>query len=40
MSYFNQVFHDANNTFNMAALGLPLSPGATINGKPIQGAEH
>lgn len=40
VSYFNQVFHDANNSFNMASLGLPLSPDATINGKPIQGAAN
>jgi hypothetical protein len=40
VSYFNQVFHDANNTFNTSALGLNLSPGATINGKPINGAPN
>ncbi len=38
VSYFNQVFHDANNSFNMKALGLFLSPDATIKGDPIQGA--
>ncbi|MBV9301320.1 MAG: TonB-dependent receptor [Acidobacteriaceae bacterium] len=40
VSYFNQVFHDANNSFNMAALGLNLSPDATIAGKPILGASN
>jgi len=38
VSYFNQVFHDADNSFNMKALGLYLSPDATINGNPIMGA--
>jgi Carboxypeptidase regulatory-like domain/TonB dependent receptor len=38
VSYFNQIFHDANNSFNMKALGLYLSPDATINGNPIMGA--
>ena len=40
VSYFNQVFHDSNNSFNMQALGLYLSPDATINGKPILGASQ
>ena len=40
VSYFNQVFHDANNSFNMGSLGLNLSPDATQNGKPIQGASN
>jgi Carboxypeptidase regulatory-like domain/TonB dependent receptor len=40
ISYFNQVFHDANNSFNMNALGLNLSPGANINGQPILGASN
>jgi len=40
VSYFNQIFHDANNSFNMASLGLNLSPDATINGKPILGASN
>jgi hypothetical protein len=40
VSYFNQVFHDANNSFNMKDLGLYLSPDATENGKPIQGASN
>jgi len=40
VSYFNQVFHDANNSFNMKGLGLYLSPDATIKGNPIQGASQ
>ena len=40
VSYFNQVFHDANNSFDMKALGLDLSPDALINGKPIHGASN
>lgn len=40
VSYFNQVFHDANNSFDMKALGLYLSPDATINGSPIRGASQ
>jgi len=40
VSYFNQVFHDANNSFNMKNLGLYLSPDATQNGQPIQGASN
>lgn len=40
VSYFNQVFHDANNSFNMDALGLDLSPDATKNGQPIMGASN
>jgi hypothetical protein len=40
VSYFNQVFHDANNTFNERALGLFTSPDALINGKPIFGAPN
>jgi Carboxypeptidase regulatory-like domain/TonB dependent receptor-like, beta-barrel len=38
ISYFNQIFHDANNTFDERALGLFTSPDAVINGKPIPGA--
>jgi hypothetical protein len=37
-NYFNQVFHDFKNGFDTKALGLFLSPDATINGKPIPGA--
>jgi len=40
VSYFNQVFHDANNNFNPATLGLNLGPGATMNGQPIPGAPN
>ena len=39
-SSFHQVFHDSNNSFNMSALGLNLSPGATIGGQPIMGASN
>jgi hypothetical protein len=37
-NYFNQLFHDFNNSFNTKALGLFLSPDATIHGQPIPGA--
>ena len=40
ISYFNQIFHDANNSFNTKSLGLYLSPGATENGNPIMGAPN
>jgi hypothetical protein len=40
ISYFNQIFHDANNSFDMQALGLNLSPDATKNGQPIAGASN
>jgi hypothetical protein len=40
VSYFNQVFHDANNSFDSKALGLFTSPDALINGKPILGAPN
>jgi carboxypeptidase family protein/TonB-dependent receptor-like protein len=40
VNYFNQVFHDFNNSFDTKALGLFLSPDATINGKPILGAPN
>ena len=40
VSYFNQVFHDANNSFDQRALGLFTSPDALINGKPIPGAPN
>ncbi len=40
ISYFNQVFHDSNNSFNTQALGLDLSPDATIHGSPIMGAPN
>jgi len=40
VSYFNQVFHDANNSFNENALGLFTSPDALINGRTILGAPN
>jgi hypothetical protein len=40
VSYFNQIFHDANNSFDPKALGLFLSPDATKNGQPIHGAPN
>jgi hypothetical protein len=40
ISYFNQVFHDSNNSFDSQALGLYTSPDATINGNPIPGAPN
>ena len=40
VSYFNQVFHDANNSFNTKSLGLYLSPDATENNRPIVGAPN
>src|SRR5258708_5610020 len=39
-NYFNQTFSDFNNSFDTKALGLFLSPDATINGKPIKGAPN
>jgi len=40
VNYFNQVFHDFNNSFDTKAMGLFLSPDATINGVPIHGAPN
>jgi len=40
VNYFNQVFHDFNNSFDTKALGLYLSPDATIGGSPIKGAPN
>jgi hypothetical protein len=40
VSYFKQIFHDANNSFNMANLGLNLSPGALVAGQPVMGASN
>lgn len=37
---FHQVFHDANNSFNMQSLGLYLSPSATVHGSPVMGASN
>src|SRR5579864_3570209 len=39
-NYFNQVFHDFNNSFDTKAMGLFLSPDATNAGKPILGAPN
>jgi len=39
-NYFNQVFHDFNNSFDTKALGLFLSPGALNKGQPILGAPN
>ncbi len=39
-NYFNQLFHDFNNSFDTKAMGLFLSPDATIKGKPILGAPN
>ncbi len=39
-NYFNQLFHDFNNSFNTKALGLFLSPDATDHGQPIFGAPN
>jgi hypothetical protein len=38
-NYFNQLFHD-NSGFDTKALGLFLSPDATVHGKPIIGAPN
>jgi len=40
VNYFNQIFHDFNNSFNTKAMGLFLSPDATNNGAPILGAPN
>src|SRR5262249_19436362 len=39
-TYFNQVFHDFNNSFDTKAMGLFLSPGALNKGQPILGAPN
>ena len=39
-SYFNQLFHDNNNSFNTQAMGIFLSPDATSHGKYILGAPN
>ena len=39
-NYFNQTFNDFNNSFDTKAMGLFLSPDATINGTPIHGAPN
>jgi Carboxypeptidase regulatory-like domain len=40
ISYFNQIFHDSNNTFSEQALGLYTSTGAQKNGQEIPGAPN
>jgi Carboxypeptidase regulatory-like domain len=40
VSYFKQIFHDSNNSFNMADLGLNLSPDALVAGQPVMGASN
>jgi hypothetical protein len=40
ISYFNQIFHDSNNSFSEQGLGLYTSTGALIDGKPIPGAPN
>ncbi|HTB18892.1 MAG TPA: carboxypeptidase-like regulatory domain-containing protein, partial [Bryobacteraceae bacterium] len=40
VSYFDQIFHDSNNSFNMQSLGLDLSPGALVGGQPVMGASN
>lgn len=40
VNYFNQTFNDANHSFDTKALGLFLSPDATIKGQPILGAPN
>ena len=40
VSYFNQIFHDANNSFSTKSLGLYLSPDATVGGQPVAGAPN
>src|SRR5690242_18093030 len=39
-SYFNQLFHDNNNSFDTKAMGIFLSPAATAHGQPIHGAPN
>jgi len=39
-NYFNQLFHDFNNSFNTKSLGLFLSPDATNHGQYILGAPN
>jgi carboxypeptidase family protein/TonB-dependent receptor-like protein len=39
-NYFNQLFHDNNNSFNTQSLGLFLSPDATNHGQYILGAPN
>jgi hypothetical protein len=39
-NYFNQLFHDNNNSFNTKNMGIFLSPDATNHGQPILGAPN
>ena len=39
-NYFNQIFHDFNNSFNTQTMGLFLSPDATNKGQYILGAPN
>ncbi|HEX2661634.1 MAG TPA: TonB-dependent receptor [Candidatus Acidoferrum sp.] len=39
-NYFNQLFHDFNNSFNTQTLGLFLSPDATKHGQYINGSPN
>src|SRR6266513_93219 len=39
-NYFNQIFHDCNNSFDTKTLGLFLSPDATNGGQYILGAPN
>ena len=39
-NYFNQLFNDFNHGFNTKAMGLFLSPDATVHGQPIGGAPN
>jgi hypothetical protein len=39
-NYFNQLFHDFNNSFDTKALGLFLSPDAQIHGQAIHGSPN
>jgi len=39
-SYFNQLFHDNNNSFDTKSMGIFLSPDATNHGQPILGAPN
>src|SRR5438094_10053886 len=38
VNYFNQVFNDANHSFDTHAMGLFTTPDALIHGQPILGA--
>jgi hypothetical protein len=39
-NYFNQIFHDNNNSFDTQTMGLYLSPSAIAHGDYIQGAPN